>query len=284
MKGNVRRGYRYSSPVTRHPSHTALAIAAHPDDIEFMMAGTLILLKRRGWDIHYLNLCNGCCGTTKDNAQETAARRRLEAQNACRAIGAQFHESIVDDLALYHTHDTIARAVAVVRQVRPRIVLTHSPSDYMEDHMNACRVAVTAAFARGMAAFHSLPELPPIASDVTVYHALPYGLRDALRQRLRAGQYVDVGAVLKLKRKMLAAHRSQKEWLDASQGLNAYLDSMEVLSREIGRLSGVYDYAEGWRRHLHLGFSAKDSDPLGAALGRLCVVDEEYERGLERAE
>jgi hypothetical protein len=95
---------------------------------------------------------------------------------------------------------------------------------------------------------------------------------------------VDVGAVLKLKRKMLAAHRSQKEWLDASQGLNAYLDSMEVLSREIGRLSGVYDYAEGWRRHLHLGFSAKDSDPLGAALGRLCVVDEEYERGLERAE
>ena len=27
---------------------TAIAIAAHPDDIEFMMAGTLLLLKKQG--------------------------------------------------------------------------------------------------------------------------------------------------------------------------------------------------------------------------------------------
>ena len=29
---------------------TAIAIAAHPDDIEFVMAGTLLLLKERGWE------------------------------------------------------------------------------------------------------------------------------------------------------------------------------------------------------------------------------------------
>ncbi|HEU4902789.1 MAG TPA: PIG-L family deacetylase, partial [Flavisolibacter sp.] len=33
---------------------TAIAIAAHPDDIEFMMAGTLLQLKAAGYETHYL--------------------------------------------------------------------------------------------------------------------------------------------------------------------------------------------------------------------------------------
>ena len=44
---------------------TALAIAAHPDDIELLMAGSLILLKQAGYEIHYLNLASGCCGSTR---------------------------------------------------------------------------------------------------------------------------------------------------------------------------------------------------------------------------
>ena len=42
---------------------TAFAIVAHPDDVEFMMAGTLLLLKDAGVDIHLWNLCNGCYGS-----------------------------------------------------------------------------------------------------------------------------------------------------------------------------------------------------------------------------
>jgi N-acetylglucosamine malate deacetylase 1 len=38
---------------------SAIAVAAHPDDIEFMMAGTLLLLKRAGYEIHYFNLLSG---------------------------------------------------------------------------------------------------------------------------------------------------------------------------------------------------------------------------------
>ena len=40
----------------------AFAIAAHPDDIEFYMAGTLLLLRERGWAIHYMTLSTGSCG------------------------------------------------------------------------------------------------------------------------------------------------------------------------------------------------------------------------------
>jgi hypothetical protein len=37
---------------------------------------------------------------------------------------------------------------------------------------------------------------------------------------------------------------------------------MDALSLDLGRMSGRFQHAEGWRRHLHLGFSASDDDPL----------------------
>jgi hypothetical protein len=41
----------------------AIAIGAHPDDIEFTMAGTLALLKKAGFRIHCLNIASGSCGS-----------------------------------------------------------------------------------------------------------------------------------------------------------------------------------------------------------------------------
>jgi len=54
------------------------------------------------------------------------------------------------------------------------------------------------------------------------------------------------------------------------------------MAREVGRMSGVFEYAEGWRRHLHLGFCGEDADPLGAALGEKTLTSQEYEDSLER--
>jgi hypothetical protein len=42
---------------------------------------------------------------------------------------------------------------------------------------------------------------------------------------------------------------------------------MDTMSREVGRMSGVFEHAEGWRRHLHRGFCAEDADPLLAVPG-----------------
>jgi hypothetical protein len=100
-------------------------------------------------------------------------------------------------------------------------------------------------------------------------------------ERICAGQYVDIAPVLAEKRDMLACHRSQKEWLDQSQGMDAYLVTMEDFAREVGRLSSRFTAAEGWRRHSHLGFSAQDGDPLADALGAACLIDAEYERRLD---
>ena len=175
------------------------------------------------------------------------------------------------------TDDEIDRVVARVRELAPEIVLTHPPQDYMEDHTNTCRILVTAAFVRGMRNFPCDPPTPPWDGPAVLYHGLPHGLRDGLRRLVRSGQFVDVAPVIEPKRQMLRQHRTQKDWLEASQGIGAYVQQMEAFAREVGRQSGRFELAEGWRRHSHWGFAGPDDDPLSTLLGAACWTDPGYE-------
>ena len=242
-------------------------MAAHADDIEFGMAGTLILLGRAGCDLHYMNIANGSCGTTEFDAETIAAMRLEEAREAARLIGAVFHPPLVPDLEIFYEKGLLARVASVVRLVAPDILLVQAPQDYMEDHMNACRLAVSAAFCRGMRNFPVDPPREPVGNDVAVYHAQPHGNRDPLNHPVRPDFCVDIGSVIDLKTDMLAVHRSQKEWLDRSQGFDSYLHTMRELGRELGESTGRCEYAEGWRRHNPLGLCAAEADPLADLLG-----------------
>ena len=260
----------------------AFAVAAHPDDIEFMMGGTLLLLGKAGYDLHYMNIANGSMGTAIYSREEIIAMRTGEARRAAKTLGATFHEPLVDDLDIYYDREVPGRLCAVSREIKPRIMLLQPPTDYREDHTNACRLAVSAAFFRGMRNLVTDPPQPPIADPVTLYHALPYGLHDPLRRRVWPGLYVDISTVIDKKREALACHTSQKEWLDVSQGMDSYLITMEEMSREVGKMSGVFEYAEGWRRHLHLGYCAPEDDPLRDVLGDKALVSKAYEDALEK--
>ena len=230
------------------------------------MAGTLILLRDAGYAIHYMTLGNGCCGTTQYDRQTIAAMRRAEAAKAAASINATFHDSLCNDLEIFYDLPTLKKLSAVMREVAPDIVLTHPPADYMEDHMNTCRLVVTAAFARGMPNFQVDPAQPCIDKKVTIYHAQPFWNRDPLRQRVEPDLFVDVSSVEEQKVAMLAMHASQKQWLDESQGHDSYLNTLRELDEEVGRMSGLFRAAEGWRRHLHLGLCSEKDDPLREAL------------------
>ena len=264
------------------PQPSAIAIGAHPDDIEFYMAGTLLQLKEAGWAIHYFNLSSGNLGSTTLTPAQARKTRAAEGRRAARILGAKFHASQCDDLEIFYDDSTLRKVAAVIRKAKPSIVLTHSPEDYMEDHANTCRLAVTAAFTHGMPNYKTTPATKPFAHDVTVYHAMPHSLRTPLRQHVTPGQFVDTRAVHATKMDALAAHQSQQAWLDSSQGMNSYLQSMDDMSREVGRLSKKFKHAEGWRRHLHFGFSASEVDPLTEVLGKQCKINRAYERDLRK--
>ncbi|MDP2982006.1 MAG: PIG-L family deacetylase [Candidatus Latescibacter sp.] len=259
---------------------TVLAAAAHPDDIEFMMAGTLLLLKKAGAKIHFFTLANGSCGTDEYSREEIILMRSEEAQASAREAGAHLFPPLVDDIQIFYEPFLLAKVAAVIRESKPDILLVPSPDDYMEDHQNACRLLATAAFVRGMPNYRTDPPLPPWNGETVLYHAMPHGLSDSLRRQVRPGQYVNIGSVLERKRKMLSLHRTQKEWLDKSQGIDAYLRLMETFSREVGALSGRFDYAEGFRRRAHWGYGPLDYDPLSHLLGDLCWTDPDYEKSL----
>lgn len=245
---------------------TVLAIGAHPDDIEFIMAGTMIHLRNAGYTLHYLTVANGSCGSNRYDAETLVRMRRQEAIAAAASLGAVFHDSVCNDLEIFYTRPLLAKVAAVVRQAAPEIVLTHAPSDYMEDHMNACRLAVTAAFARGMPNFQTDPPSAPVDNQVTVYHAQPHGNRDPLGQVVRPEIYVETTAVIDQKLEALSKHESQCGWLGDSQQLDSYLQALRDLGAEVGRMSGKFEFAEGWRRHLHLGFCGQTDNPLVEAI------------------
>jgi N-acetylglucosamine malate deacetylase 1 len=261
----------------------ALAVGAHPDDIEFYMAGTLLLLKQAGYEIHYMNVATGSCGSLSDPAAITRKTRRRESVRAAAILGAIFQPSLTEDLEIIYEARLLRRLAGVIREVKPSILLTHSPQDYMEDHMATCRLCVTAAFARGMPNFRTVPARPAATElQTTLYHAMPHGLRDGLRRRIIPGAFVDTTKVHGIKREALAAHQSQKDWLDASQGMGSYINAMDEMSLALGRMSGKFTHAEGWRRHLHLGFCPEDADPLRDALGPAYRINQEYEQQLEK--
>ncbi|MEQ1829017.1 MAG: PIG-L family deacetylase [Pirellula sp.] len=246
---------------------SVLALFAHPDDIEFVAAGTLLLLRDLGWKIHYCNFANGCCGSTTTDRQQTSEIRLRESQNAAQLLDADFYPPICDDLDIFYNRENLAKVAAIVRSARPSIVLTHAPVDYMEDHTETCRLAVTAAFAKGIPNFRSVPQQSSYDGEVAIYHAQPHGNRTPLGEIVYPDFSVNIDSVMDQKLKMLNCHQSQQAWLQSTQKMNSYLQAMIDLGQEVARLSKMNcEYAEGWRRHLHLGFSSTDYKPLEIAL------------------
>lgn len=244
---------------------SVMAIAAHPDDIEFGMAGTLCLLRDLGAELHYCNVADGCCGSNELSGDEISSLRLQEAKAAAALLDAMFYPPLAHDLEIFYNRELLAQLAGYIRRARPDILLVPSLEDYMEDHMNTARLAVSAAFCRGVPNFPTDPVLPPVDKPIVVYHAQPHGNRDPMDRPVRPAFVVDITEKIDLKTDLLACHASQKTWLDQSQGMDAYLDTMKELSAEVGAMAGL-PYGEGWRRHNPLGFDPSAADPLAERL------------------
>ena len=249
-------------------SKVAFAIAAHPDDIEFLMAGTMLQLSHVGYELHYMNIANGCCGSTHISREELVRIRLAEAREAAASMAAEHHHPLCDDLGIFYEPKLLARLASIIRDANPSVILTHAPLDYMEDHMNTSRLVTTAAFSRGMPNFQVSPPCPAVDTPVALYHAQPYSNRTPLGEIIQPSIFVNTAPLQEKKSGLLALHASQKNWLDESQGQDSYLETMKQLDREVGQWSGRFDYAEGWRQHLPIGFGPKDWNPLIEDLGQ----------------
>ena len=196
--------------------------------------------------------------------------RLNEARAGARILGAHFYEPFCDDMGIFYTPENLAKTAAIIRKANPQILLTHSPQDYMEDHQNACRLAVSAAFIKFSPNFRCDPPTDPQIGDIAVYHAQPHGNKTQTLDPIDPHFVVDCSDVIEQKRKSLEQHKSQQNWLDTTQKMSSYVQSMIDNSHSVGRMrSANFKHAEGWRRHLHYGFCPAEFDPMLEALGQI---------------
>lgn len=229
----------------------AMSLMAHPDDCEFMVAGTLALLAEKGWEIHIVTATAGDCGSATLAPGAISAIRREEGCKAAAVIGAHYHCLELRDMRVVFDHDSIERACRVTREIDPSIVLTHALQDYMLDHEETAKLARSASLSTIVpnAAAGGIREG---ATTPYLYYADPTGLVDYYGNEPIATTYVDVSSVIKTKERMLKCHASQRQWL-MDFGLDHYVSMMHDGGRKRGSQINV-KFAEGFRQHKGLAY------------------------------
>jgi len=228
-----------------------LAIHAHPDDVEFLCAGALILLKEKGCHITIATMSPGDCGTAEYDAETIAAIRREVGKAAAALIGADCICLEFRDMSVFNDDPSRRRVVEALRRTRPDIVLTSAPVDYICDHEATSRLVRDACFAAPIPNYTTkqwepAPRLPKIPY---LYNVDPIEGIDHFGATQPVGFHVDISRVYETKRAMLACHASQRNWLLAHHGMDEYLDSQRRWGAHRGSEIGV-EQAEGYRQYL----------------------------------
>jgi LmbE family N-acetylglucosaminyl deacetylase len=226
---------------------TALAIGAHPDDIEILCAGTLALLREKGWNVVFATMTPGDCGSTSLSREEISTVRKREAAASAALLNGVYHCMECDDVFVAYDRPTLVKVIALIRQVRPDIVFTMSPQDYMVDHEVTSTVVQTGCFAAGIKNIGTGDE--PFLSIPYLYYCDPIEGKDRFGSPIHPTTIVNVTSTMPLKEKMFLCHESQLSWLKAHHGLDEYVASMRALAAGRGSLMGVR-FAEGFRQHL----------------------------------
>jgi len=205
---------RSISLASRYGGRTVLAIGAHPDDLELAVGGTLARLSRESARVVMAVI----------SIPADFATRQAEAQQAAAILGCELRVLVengcarIDDMKSYQL---VGLLDALVRELQPAAVLTHSASEFHRDHVAVHNACLSTQRLRAFDLFHFSP---------TMTRAVPVSFHP------RA--YVDISTTIETKMQAIAAHASQF----GARGLEA--EMYRDLARLNGRLAGV-KYAEG---------------------------------------
>lgn len=232
-----------------------LGIFAHPDDAEFLCAGTLSLLRKAGWEVHIATLAPGDKGTAEYSREDISRIRKEEAGNAARVIGATYHCLEFEDVYILYDRASINKTTSLFRKIKPSVVFTSSPADYMIDHEMTSLIVQTACFATGIKNMEVAEEgYEPVPY---LYYTDPMEGKDKFGNRIQPSSYVDITGEIGTKQDMLACHASQRNWLMSHHNMDEYVLSMKRFSEQRGKEVNV-EYGEGFRQHLGHGFPQKN--------------------------
>ncbi len=144
-----------------------LAVLAHPDDESFGLGGTLSRYAAEGVEVHIAIATDGVAGSVAEGYEHTlaelAAVRTQEVQAAVDVLGGELHmlgyrdSGYIGDPANEHPdafiqsdeEEAVGKVVALIRQIRPQVVITHDETGgyYHPDHIHCWKITTAAFFA-----------------------------------------------------------------------------------------------------------------------------------------
>jgi LmbE family N-acetylglucosaminyl deacetylase len=249
---------------------TVLCLVAHPDDAEILCAGTLALLADKGWEIVIATMTPGQAGSTVLGPDEISIIRRAEAANSAALLNGNYHCLESEDVFIMYDRPTLLKAIELIRKVKPTIVFTASPSDYMLDHEITSKIAMTACLSAGIPNI-KIDGTEPFNTVPSLYYCDAVQGKDILGQKVQPSMYVDISSTIDIKEKMLCCHKSQREWLIKIARVDEFVIMMKNFSAMTGKEIHCA-YAEGFRQHL--GFSYPSENILKAELDSLVHIAE----------
>ena len=218
-----------------------LAIAAHPDDIEILCAGTLARYAETGHSITLGVFTDGSMGDAHVPPAKLAAIRHAETKTAAAIIGARLLWTGIIDEHVFPNEAQRRIMIDLLRDADPDVILTHSPNDYHPDHRHVSQLVFDSYFQKG------LPHIPDLTRTACRFAgAQIYYLDNLGGIGFQPTEYVDITATMETKRRMLACHASQ--FAAMSELANTNLKELvETQSRFRGIAAGCR-YAEGFTR------------------------------------
>lgn len=236
---------RQSAPSTVD----VLAIAAHRDDVEQTCGGTLLRVRSLGATTAILDLTQGESGT-----RGTAEQRAAEAAESARILGVSHREALdIPDGRVENTFDNRLKIVAVLRRLRPRVVILPYWSGRHPDHYTSATLGYEACFLSGLANLRPADsELAGSGAQRTAPSAQPPHrpfkiVYASLYADVRPTFVVDITPFIEDRHRALMAYQSQ--YANQSAGSGLFVPEEEIRertfaeARHYGTLAGVR-YAE----------------------------------------
>ena len=215
-----------------------MIIIAHPDDGEYMAAGTLAKWAKAGTEVTYVLCTSGDKGTSDPEIkpEELAATREVEQRNAANVVGAKNVEFLrYMDGSLENTLELRKDIVRQIRKHKPDVIFCQDPTRrYGEwfinhpDHRAAGDAALDAIFpsARDYHVYPDLIEEGLMPHNTLEVYMGAFGFGDA------ANAWVDITDTLDIKIAALMEHKTQVG--DDPERLQAIKDRMRETATQVG--------------------------------------------------
>jgi len=222
---------------------SAMVVVAHPDDAEFMVAGTVAKWTQRGADVTYVVITKGDKGS--EDPAMTPSRltiiREAEQRAAGALLGVSRYEFMgYEDGYLQHTLDLRRDLTRLIRLHRPEVVMCFDPTtrflgDFYPnhpDHRASGDATVDAIFpsARDRLTF------PELLADGLEPHKVAQIWMGSTRE---PNVWVDIGETLPIKQQALRCHPSQ---------LGPDIHEFAVQMAHWGAEGQDFEYGEAFRR------------------------------------